>query len=307
MQLHTALTRWLWISHTTRHRMYAITYVLAISISTLLVHTPAGADIQISGPPPAYTLGVFPYFSPSRLEEIYAPAAVDLALKIGHPVGFRTASTFDKFFLQLKAQAYDIALIQPLYYVPAADEFGYLPIARMREPFKALVVVPEKSAIRVPQDLTNKIVATPPSYVPVVHLARKSLRDQGLVPGKNITFEEMKTVDTCLQQTLIGTTQACVAPPFAVNAFQKKSGVKLRVIQETTQLPNLVFVVHKRVLPADRERIKAAILGWGDTQSSKEVLKSINTQGFVAATDADYQPVRAFVQTLTEPWLPSVP
>jgi len=276
-----------------------------ISVFTaLLFLIPASPSVAADT---SYTLGVFPYFSPSRLEEIYAPAAAELSRKINTHVTFRTASTFDKFFLQLKAQVYDIALIQPLYYVPAVDEFGYMPLARMREPFKALIVVPDQSPIRVVGDLKGKIVATPPAYVPVVHMAKKALRDHGLIGGKNITFEEMKTVDACLQQTLTGAAQACVAPPFAVGPFQKSAGITLRVIQETIQLPNLVFVVHKRLPAADRERIKAAILDWNHTPNGQAVLKSINTQGFVAATDADYQPVRDFVRTLDEPWLPSVP
>lgn len=272
----------------------------AAGAALVLIARPASAE-------QAYTLGVFPYFSPSRLEEIYAPAAVELSRAIGRPVAFRTTSTFDKFFFQLKDQAYDIALIQPLYYPPAADEFGYLPLARMQEPFKALIVVPESSPIRAPLDLRGKSVATPPSFVPVVHMARKSLRDLGLVSGKNIAFEEMKTVDACLQQTLIGKADACVAPPFAVKPFEKSSGVALRVIQETVQLPNLVMVAHKRVPAADRERIKAAILAWKDTPTGQAVLKSINTQGFIATTDADYKPVRDFVRGLEEAWLPSAP
>lgn len=255
----------------------------------------------------AYTFGVFPYFSPSRLEEIYAPAVLDVAQRIGRPLQFRTASSFDKFFFQLKAQAYDIALIQPLYYVPAVDEFGYLPLARMQEPLKSQIVVPGDSPIRAASDLQGRVIATPPAHVPVVHLARKSLRDLGLVGGRNVSFEEMKTVDACLQQPLTGAAQACVAPPFAVQSFQKSTGVALRVVLESAPLPNLALVVHKRVPPADRERIKAAILGWKDTPSGQAVLKSINTQGFVATSDADYQPVRAFVRGLDEQWLPSAP
>jgi phosphonate transport system substrate-binding protein len=254
-----------------------------------------------------YTLGVFPYFSASRLEQIYAPAASDLSHSLGRPVTFRTTSTFSTFFLRLKEQAYDIALIQPMYYVPAVDEFGYLPLARMQEPFKALIIVPEGSPIHTVTDLRGKTIATPPAYVPVVHLAKKALRDHGLEPGRDVKLEDFKSVDACLQQTLIGNTQACVAPPFASIAFQKSTGAKLRTLLETMTLPNLSLVVHRRVPPAERQRILAAVLNWKDSAAGQAVLDSMHTKGFVAATDADYQPVRDFVATLHEPWLPSAP
>jgi len=46
---------------------------------------------------------------------------------------------------------------------------------------------------------------------------------------------------------------------------------------------------------------------WNTTPSGRAVLKSMNTQALVVATDADYDSVRAFVRTLDEPWLPSAP
>jgi ABC-type phosphate/phosphonate transport system substrate-binding protein len=81
----------------------------------------------------------------------------------------------------------------------------------------------------------------------------------------------------------------------------------LRVVLESAALPSPVFVVHKRVPPEERERLRAALLEWNHTASGQAVLKSINTRSLVPATDRDYDSVRAFVRTLDEPWLPSVP
>lgn len=254
-----------------------------------------------------YTFAVVPYFSPSRLEEIYAPAAADLARSLGHGVVFRTTSTWDKFFAQLKAQTYDIAFVHALFYVPAADEFGYVPLARMQEPFTAVVVAPDNSPIRTLDDLRDKVIATPPGYLPTVHLGKKALRDRGFVRGRNVTFNEARTVDACLQDTLVGAAQACIAPTFAAQAFQTATGVRMRVLLESTALPSSVFVVHKRVPPAERERMRAALLDWNNTTSGRAVLKTINTRSLIAASDRDYDVVRAFVGTLDEPWLPSVP
>jgi phosphonate transport system substrate-binding protein len=292
-----------------RSRRRAMLQIASAAAAVLATGLPGAAGAQPSTPAPApsYTLGIVPYFSPSRLEEIYAPAAAELSRSIGREVLFRTSTSWDKYFAQLKAQSYDIAFVHALFYLPAHDEFGYLPLARMREPFTAVVVVPDKSPVRTVNDLRDKIVATPPSFLPTVHLAKKTLRDHGLVRGKNITFEETKTVDACLQQALVGAAQACIAPPFAANAFQASGGVRLRVVLETAELPSPVFVVHRRVPEAERERIRAALLQWNQSANGQAVLKSMNTRALVPASDADYQPVRTFVRSLDEPWLPSAP
>ena len=276
--------------------------LLQLALAACAALAPASVPAQAP-----LTLGIVPYFSPSRLEEIYAPAAAELAGALGREVAFRTATSWDKFYAQLKAQAHDIVLVHALFYVPAADEFGYLPLVRMREPFTAVVVVPEASPIRSVDDLRQQVIATPPNYLPAVHLGKKALRDRGLARGRNVTFTESRTVDACLQEALIGSAQACIAPHFAASAFQAATGARMRVLLESPELPSPVFMVHKRVPAALRERLRAALLTWNHTPSGQAVLKSINTRSLVPASDRDYDVVRSFVRTLDEPWLPSVP
>jgi len=254
-----------------------------------------------------YLLGVVPYFSPSRLEEIYAPAAAELARALGRSVSFRTTSSWDRAYAQLKAQTYDIMLVHAMWYVAAADEFGYVPLARMSEPFTSIVVVPSASAIRTVQDLRGKRIAAPPYYLPAVHLAKKALRERGLVRGRDLEFEETRTVDACLQQALTGAAQACVAPPFAVYAYQASTGVRLRVLLESQELPSPVFVARGRFAEPERERIRAALLDWNRSPGGQAVLRSINTKALVPAHDQDFEPVRAFIRQLDEPWRPSAP
>lgn len=280
--------------YTQRHGM-----ILALSV----ISAPLAAAAELK----PYTFGAFPHFSPSRLEEMYAPVAAEISRAIERDVYFRTALNFDKFYLQLKAQTYDLIMIPPLYYVPAVDEFGYLPLARVRERFKAIIVVPDRSAIRDVAGLQGKIIATPPAYTLATRLAKQVLRDQGLIDGENVTYKEMKTPESCLQQALTGSAQACIAASFVVLAFQKSAGVTMRTVLEAASLPNFLIAAHKRVPASDRNRIKATILGLQDTPTGKVVLKSLNTQGFIEATDADYEPVRVFMRALKKPWLPSVP
>jgi len=220
-----------------------------------------------------YKFGVFPYLSAVRMDEIYAPVSKELTKSLEHKVKFRTSSTFRKFLSKLKAEYYDFALIQPFWYPVAVDAHHYLPLIRMEEPFVSLIMVLDESQIHTVDDLRGKIIATPPAFVPVVHMARRALIKKGIVPGKDVTFEAFKSVDSCFQQVLIGKASACVAPPFAP-------------------------AVIPRVPGQDRKRISKTIMSWSNTEKGKKLLKSMQTKRFVPIIDREYDVVRKFLKEI---------
>lgn len=248
----------------------------------------------------AYTLGVFPYLSAARLEPIYAPVALEMSKTLERPVEFRTSTEFKRFFKKLSQQRFDFALIQPFWYPPAADQFNYLPLVRFREPLTSMIAVLEESPVQSIDDLRGKTVATPPSFVPVVHMARRALKDRNLETGVDLQFKAYKTVDSCFQQVLIGHASACVAPNFALRKIEEKLQVKLRTVLESPSIPNLSLVAHSRIPATQREKVKSLLLSWdsGATNASSSLLKEINTRQFVPAIDAEYDVVRSYLREI---------
>lgn len=272
---------------------------------TVLVLSPAVASPGHGGSTPGqqdgYLFGVFPYLSAVRLEHIYAPVSARIGSEMGKPVHFRTASQFKRFFGRLKQQHYDLALIQPFWVVPAMDQFGYQPVVRMGEPFTSLIMVLDDSPLRRVQDLRGKVIATPPAVVPVVHMAKKALRDLGLEPGQDLTLRAFKSVDSCFQQVIIGNADACVAPPFAPPVVEERMQVKLRTLLTTPAIPNLTLMVHQRVPAADREHLRRVMLELKTGEAGIALLKGIKTHGFVPAAASDYAPVRVLLKELQAP------
>lgn len=266
-------------------------------ILVLVLGSAAKAD---DAPREAYSLGVFPYLSVARLEPIYVPFALEMGKTLERPVGFLTSTEFKKFFKKLSQQRFDFALIQPFWYPPAADRFSYLPLVRFEEPFTSMIVVLEESPIKTVGDLRGKSVATPPSFVPVVHMARRALKDKGLLTGVDLDFKAYKTIDSCFQQVLIGNASACVAPNFAIKTIEEKLHVKLRTVLESPSIPNLSLVVHSRVSPEHREKVKNLLLSWGSGENrvNDNLLKEINTRRFVPAIDAEYDVVRSYLREI---------
>ena len=245
-----------------------------------------------------YKFGVFPYLSAARMDNIYAPVSAELSKNLNHKVKFRTSSTFKKFLTKLKAEYYDIALIQPFWYPIAVDIKGYIPLLKMEEPFVSLIMTLSDSKVRSVDDLRGKIIATPPSFVPVVHMARRALIAKGLVPGKDVTFKAFKSVDSCLQQVLIGKASACVAPPFAPAIFEKAMKVKLRTLLKSPGIPNLALVIHPRLPEQKRIKIRETIMSWHHENKGKRLLNSMQTKQFVPIIDKDYDVIREFLKEI---------
>lgn len=275
--------------------MTAMTAMKYITLITLMFISPqiAWCANQYSE---EYRFGVFPYLSAVRMDNLYSPICSELSQSLDHKVKFLTASTHRIFLDKLSAEYYDLALIQPFWYPTAVDETGYIPLLRMEEPFVSLIVVLDSSSIRTVDDLKGKIIATPPPFVPVVHLATHALFEQGIVPGKDVTLESYRTVDSCLQQLLIGTASACVTPLFVPAIFEETMNVKFRTILKSSSIPNMALIIHPRVTEVDRNNIRKTILSWSDTDRGKKLLKRIQTKRFVPIVNSEYDVVREFIK-----------
>lgn len=250
-------------------------------------------------PEKRYTLGVLPYLSAVRLEPIYVPLTIEMSNAVEGRVDFRTASNDKKFFSKLKQQSYDIALIQPFWYPPAIDQYGYLPLVRFSEPLSAHVFVLDESPIKTLEDLRGKTIATPPAFVPIVHMAKRELRQRGFIPGKDLELKEYKAIDSCFQKVVIGAASACIGPSFAKTLVENKMNLRLRSVLETPPIPGFSMVVHNRVPAADREKIKNLLLAWGkDSVEIPANTLQVMSKGFVPSIDVEYDTVRSYIREL---------
>jgi len=267
---------------------------LVISLLFFLGITSANAATE-----KLYQFGVFPYLSPLRMDKIYAPVSQQLTSILDRPVKFTTSSSHHKFLKKLKSGFFDFALVQPFWYPLAVDKYNYLPGVRMKEPFVSLIMTSDNSMYKSINDLKGTVIATPPANVPVVHLARQTLIENGITPGKDIQFAHFNSVDSCFQQVLIGKASACVTPPFATAAFANAMNIKLRVLLKSKALPNMSLVFNKRVSREIREKIQKEFSSWSSSGLGRTILKQIQTRGFIPVRDNEYDIIRELNQSLS--------
>jgi len=285
-------------ARSSRHPLIAI---VALAICFVLpMPTPNSAVMQVlaakwnySDKPP-YVLGIFPHLTTARLEEVFAPIAADMANAVERRVVLQTRSTFSTFMEELEKETYDIALIQPFDYIRVRARYGMIPLARRGSPLSAVIMVNSDTDIYRLSDLKGKTLALPPEVAAVSHLAKAALVQAGLVPGRDVTLSFHRSHDACLQQLMIKRADACATADYPVRFFQDRMKISFRQLARTPEIPHVLFAVHPRVAPQDREAIKQAILSWPDREEGRKIMQNGKLQPFQAATDEEYEVVRTF-------------
>lgn len=262
--------------------------VLAAVLALMMVPAASAADDD----PASYRFGVFPYLSPLKMDAIFAPVSHKLAEFLGQKVRFRTASTMSTFVERLKTGHYDFAVLQPVLYPLLTDELDYVPIARFEESLTAQILVLADSPLMSARDLNGKVVATPPLFGPIVHLAAHELEKAGLSFGSDVTLRKNKSIDACFQQMVIGRADACLAPSFSVPPIQASLGRELRTLLQSEGVPNRLLVVRRQLPSHDRVRILEAFLALREVSGGRELLDAMNTRGFVAFDPQEYETER---------------
>ena len=245
-----------------------------------------------------YRLGVFPYLPVHKIDRIYGPIAAQFAEDLGRPVMLKTKPTFEKFVEELAKQTYDIVLVHPFFYVEARDKYGYEPLARMKEPLTAAIMVHEGSPAQKLEDLEGMKVGLPPELSAVSELAKTALIDRGLMPGLDVTLEHYRSKSSCLQAVAIGRADGCGLPRFALKQLDPQNELGLRVLYETPPVSGFVFAARASMPEADRINICKSILAWPFTAKGRQILAGGSWTSFVPARDQDYDEIRRYAQRL---------
>lgn len=261
----------------------------ALAVLSLLA---ISSGINASSSQKEYIMGVFPHWPPRELEKVYSPMAADISKAIGKPVIFRTSSTYRKFMENLDKQVFDIAFVQPFDYIRIADKYGYKPLATRHEKLSAIIVTKQDSPLTNIKDLKNKTISLPPTVAAVSHLITDHIYNNHLTPGKNIKLSYHRSHVSCMQQVLIGTSDACGTAAPALRFFEHKMKVTLKIISRSKAIPHTLFTIHPRVPKKEKQKIQARILQWAKTDAGKKLLARGRMKPLRAIQDSEYDIVR---------------
>ena len=267
--------------------------LVAAALATLALGTHAAEPGRAR-----YVLGVFPYLPPGRIERLYAPVARALGEAAGVRLVLRTRGSFARFREALAEARFDLVFVQPFDYVRAAAPAGYRPLARWRGRLRAIVVTRPDGTAAALADLRGRRVAMPPPDAAVSILGRALLAERGLAGAVEIVH--LRNHFACIRQVLARTAAACVTAASPLRVYRARFGGVLRTVARSRPIPSSLFAVHTRVPEAVAVRWREALLSWERSEAGLRLLRGLGFDGFVPASDAEYDAVRAIWRQVAE-------
>ncbi|MDO8704120.1 MAG: phosphate/phosphite/phosphonate ABC transporter substrate-binding protein [Sulfuricaulis sp.] len=259
------------------------------------------AETEASSEKPAYKFGAFPMVAVGQIGTMFAPVATEFTQVLGQSVQFRTRPSFLEFRQGLSREIYDFAVVQPFDYVLAYDRYHYLPLARFDKPLTANILVLPESTLHSLQDLKGKKVALPPTTAAVTLMAKKAMLEAGLDLKRDVSLQYTKTHDACLELVIVKSADACVSAPRAAYYFETKWGKHFRLLHQTPGIPNVLFIVHRRVPKQVRELLLKTLTSWPESSEvGRDFIKLNNNLRLIPAMNAEYDIIRKFPQNLEE-------
>lgn len=237
-----------------------------------------------------FTFGVVPQFEQRRLFATWRPMLDYLERETGHRFVFVTAPTITDFDRKYNAGEFDFAYMNPYYMVSSPQR--YLPLVRDRSPLYGVLVARKDGAIHSPADLQGKEVAYPAPNALGASLLMRADLDQ---------LFHVKTIPRYTQShssvyLLVAQGIAAAGGGVVKTLEEQKPEVRdaLKVIYQTRSMPSHPMVAHERVPPAVRDAVRNAILRLPSTPEGRALLAPIPMPAPVAASQADYEPMRAW-------------
>lgn len=231
--------------------------------------------------------GTFPYFSPRRVVAHLAPLSVELMRLLKTPVNLRTTTSYEQFESNLRAQKYDIALINPFEFTLARDA-GYEPVVRFGHDLQGQVYVKADSGINDLLALRGKTIATPAPTAVLSSLALAHLRSRGLEPGRDVQMDYRASHDSCVERVLQGNAAACMTLSITVAQLPEAQRSQLRAIDSTITAPGLALVIlhrHDKTLGAS---LRKDLLSWSSRADRRAALTHMGLGDFVAVQTEAY-------------------
>ncbi len=247
--------------------------------------------------------GVHPLHNPQKLHQVFDPLMAYLNRYVPD-VRFEleASKNYAHFEAKLRAREMEFSLPNP-YQTLIAQDWGYRVIAKLADDndFRGLIFVSRDSGIRQPLDLKGKTVCYPaPTALAATMLPRHFLATHGLDVRRDINERYVGSMESSLMNVVSGQAAAAGAWPPPWRQFQREhpaEAARIMPLWQTESLPSLAVMARQDAPDARVAAVLGALEKLHVAQEGRGVFAGMGMEGnhFRAASNADYTPVRAFL------------
>ncbi|MDD1784382.1 phosphate/phosphite/phosphonate ABC transporter substrate-binding protein [Enterovibrio sp. ZSDZ35] len=243
--------------------------------------------------------GVVPQQSSAKLIRDWSPVIRKITKMTGIQIRFATAPNIPEFERRLAQGMYDIAYMNPYHFTVFNESPGYQAVAHAKDKkIKGILVVSKNSEIEGLNDLHGQNVAFPaPAAFAATLLTQATLKNQGV----EFTPHYVGSHDSSYISVSDGLFSAGGGIVRTLGAAPSETKENLRVLHTTKGYTPHAVATHPSVSDDDRARIQNAFIALSQNDEGKETLKALNITGFQAASNSDWDDVRALNISVIKP------
>lgn len=263
----------------------------AMLLLLALVTLPAQAEAPL-------VLGVFPYVSPAQLMAFHRPLAQHVSEVVSRPVELVSASNFGAFVEATRRGDYDLVLTAPHLGRLAETRDGYRRVVRSRHEVQGVFLARRDSQIERLEDLEGKVLMMAQRVSIIFQMAEESLRQHGLVDGRNIRVIETRTHNNAMWAPLRGEADASVTGTLLLDKLEHAQKDELRIIGRTPAVPGFMLMANARLPAAQVKRLQADLPGWADTPEGDAYFGTNGLIGFALIDEPEMQSLDPYTKVL---------
>jgi len=247
-------------------------------------------------------VAVAPVISPRESFKLYATLLDYVSRKIERPVDFIQRRTYGEINELVRYGHADLAFVCDYAYVEGQRDFGMqilvVPVVMGRETYHSYIIVPKESSARSLYDLLGKAFAfsdplSSSGWLFPTHLLRRiGERPESFFKRYVFTYSHDNTVKAVAEKLVDGGAVDSLVYEFML-ARDPQYGERTKVIQKSSPpWGNPPVVVHPRIDPDLRERLKQVFLTMHEDEEGKKVMAPLMIDRFIPPHDQAYSPVR---------------
>lgn len=266
------------------------------SLTAILAGLALASAAASGSEPEALTFGTVAMDIPAVMHQRLGPLTRYLSETMGRPVRVKPAPDLSSAADEIARGDVDIAYLTPMAYVKAQRAGNVRLIVKTvtkgQSTFKLMLMVRADSPVRSVRELAGKRFALGD---PAALLQRAVVVDAGIRLEQFGSYRFLGHYDNIARGILNGDFDAGILKDTSAYQWQQKG---LRILHTSPDLPPYNIAVSRKLDPATVTAIQTALLRLdAKNDEHRAVIKALDESydGFVAATDADYDVVRRLV------------
>lgn len=242
--------------------------------------------------------GILPILSTRTMLTIYEPLRAYLQDRLQKPVSFVTAPSYRAFVERTRRSDFRYIITAPHFARLAQKEDGYQPLVRVKSELIAILVADKGSGINQIAALRGKTVTTPDSLAIISFMTREYLRQQGLVPDRDVFLKSESSFNSAVIAVRNGASAAAATSPTALKQMPPEIRGSLLTLGTTKPVQGITYLASRKVPAKELAEMQQLLLEFSATAAGKAFFKNTGFIDLVRTSEDEMRALDVYVAEL---------